>query len=92
MFQNHFLASQKKTSVKNGLVNNFLVFNACGDLELLMVREKGEQNHDIHKLASDTFKAAAARASELKLRRRTRHFEDCFQRGTTGSHGKRCYA
>ena len=32
-----------------------------------MVREKGEQNHDIHKLAWDTFKAAAARASELKL-------------------------
>jgi fructose 1,6-bisphosphate aldolase/phosphatase len=54
-------------ATKNGLVNNFLVFNAGDDLELLMVHEKGEQSHDIHKLAWDTFRAAADRASELKL-------------------------
>ena len=67
LFQNHFLVSQKKTSVKNGLINNFLVLNAGDDLELLMVHEKGKQSHDIPKLAWDTFKAAATRASELKL-------------------------
>ena len=52
---------------KADVINNFLVFNAGDDLELLMVHEKGEQNHDIHKLAFDTFKAAADKASNLKL-------------------------
>jgi fructose 1,6-bisphosphate aldolase/phosphatase len=54
-------------AAKKGLINNFVVFNAGDDLELLMVHEKGEQNHDIHKLAWDTFKAAANKAAELKL-------------------------
>ena len=52
---------------KDGLINNFLVFNAGDDLELLMVHGKGEQSPDIHKLAWDIFRAAADRASELKL-------------------------
>jgi len=52
---------------KSGLINNYLVFNAGDDLELLMVHEKGEQNHEIHKLAFDTFKEAADKASSLKL-------------------------
>ena len=56
-----------KEATRNSLINNFLVFNAGDDLELLMVHEKGEQNHDIHKLAWDTFKAAAEKALELKL-------------------------
>jgi fructose 1,6-bisphosphate aldolase/phosphatase len=62
------LAEKKmKEATKNGLINNFLVFNAGDDLELLMVHEKGEQHHDIHKLAWDTFKAAADKALEMKL-------------------------
>jgi fructose 1,6-bisphosphate aldolase/phosphatase len=56
-----------KEAVKEGVINNFYVFNAGDDLELLMLHEKGEQNHDIHKLAWDTFKEAADRAKKLKL-------------------------
>ncbi len=55
------------TAKKADLINNYLVFNAGDDLELLMVHEKGEQHHDIHKLAFDIFKAAADKASDLKL-------------------------
>jgi len=54
-------------ATKKGIVNNFLVFNAGDDLELLMLHEKGEQNHDIHKLAWDIFKSAASKAEQLKL-------------------------
>jgi fructose 1,6-bisphosphate aldolase/phosphatase len=50
-----------------GIINSFYVFNAGDDLELLMVHEKGEQNHTIHELAWNTFKEAANRALELKL-------------------------
>jgi fructose 1,6-bisphosphate aldolase/phosphatase len=56
-----------KEAVKEGVINNFYVFNAGDDLELLMLHEKGEQNHDIHKLAWDTFKEAADKAKKLKL-------------------------
>jgi fructose 1,6-bisphosphate aldolase/phosphatase len=56
-----------KEAVKKAVINNFYVFNAGDDLELLMLHEKGEQNHDIHKLAWDTFKEAADRAKKLKL-------------------------
>ena len=56
-----------KEAAGKELINNFFVFNAGDDLELLMVHDKGEQNHDIHKLAWDTFKAAASKASDLKL-------------------------
>jgi fructose 1,6-bisphosphate aldolase/phosphatase len=56
-----------KEAAEKGLINNFLVFNAGDDLELLMVHEKGEQNPEIHKLAWDTFKAAADKALSLKL-------------------------
>jgi fructose 1,6-bisphosphate aldolase/phosphatase len=52
---------------EKGLINNFFVFNAGDDLELLMAHGRGEQNSDIHKLAWDTFKAAAQKASDLKL-------------------------
>ena len=56
-----------KKATEEGVINNFYVFNAGDDLELLMVHEKGEQNHEIHKLAWDTFKEAADKASQLKL-------------------------
>jgi fructose 1,6-bisphosphate aldolase/phosphatase len=50
-----------------GIINSYFVFNAGDDLELLMVHEKGEQNHMIHELAWNTFKEAADKALELKL-------------------------
>jgi len=50
-----------------GIINNFFVFNAGDDLELLMAHENGEQNSDIHKLAWETFKEAANKALQLKL-------------------------
>ena len=56
-----------KEAASKGVINNFLVFNAGDDLELLMLHEKGEQNHEIHKLAWDTFKDAADKALALKL-------------------------
>jgi fructose 1,6-bisphosphate aldolase/phosphatase len=56
-----------KEAVKKGVINNFYVFNAGDDLELLMLHEKGEQNHDIHKIAWDTFKEAADKAKKMKL-------------------------
>jgi fructose 1,6-bisphosphate aldolase/phosphatase len=56
-----------KKAVEKDVINNFYVFNAGDDLELLMVHEKGEQNHEIHKLAWDTFKDCAGKASQLKL-------------------------
>ena len=56
-----------KKAVNEGVINNFLVFNAGDDLELLMVHENGEQNSDIHRLAWDTFKEAADKALQLKL-------------------------
>ncbi|HID61000.1 MAG TPA: fructose 1,6-bisphosphatase [Hadesarchaea archaeon] len=52
---------------KEGLINSHYVFNAGDDLELLMVHRKGENNPEIHKLAWDTFTAAANKATELKL-------------------------
>src|SRR3989337_1277584 len=56
-----------KEAASKGVINNFLVFNAGDDLELLMAHEKGEQNHEIHKLAWDTFKEAADKALKMKL-------------------------
>jgi fructose 1,6-bisphosphate aldolase/phosphatase len=56
-----------KKAVDQGIINNFFVFNAGDDLELLMAHENGEQNRDIHKLAWDTFKQAANKALQLKL-------------------------
>jgi fructose 1,6-bisphosphate aldolase/phosphatase len=62
----HVAEKNLKKAAEEGVVNNFYVFNA-GDLELLMVHEKGEQNPEIHKLAWNTFKECADRASQLKL-------------------------
>ena len=56
-----------KKAVEKDVINNFYIFNAGDDLELLMVHEKGEQNQEIHKLAWDTFKECADKASKLKL-------------------------
>jgi len=56
-----------RKAVNDGIINNFFVFNAGDDLELLMAHEKGEQNRDAHKLAWDTFKEAADKALQLKL-------------------------
>ncbi|MFQ6052659.1 MAG: fructose-1,6-bisphosphate aldolase/phosphatase [Candidatus Bathyarchaeia archaeon] len=52
---------------ETGLINSFYVFNAGDDLELLMTHFKGENSEEIHRLAWDTFKAAADKARELKL-------------------------
>lgn len=52
---------------ETGLINSYFVFNAGDDLELLMTHYKGENNADIHKLAWDTFMAAANKARSLKL-------------------------
>ena len=54
-------------AAEKGVINNFYVFNAGDDLELLMAHEKGEQNEAIHKLAWETFKECANKASQLKL-------------------------
>ena len=56
-----------KKAAKNGVINNFYVFNAGDDLELLMVHERGEQDIEVHKLAWETFKDCADKASQLKL-------------------------
>ena len=56
-----------KKAQDEGVINNFFVFNAGDDLELLMAHEHGEQNSDIHKLAWETFKEAADKALQLKL-------------------------
>jgi fructose 1,6-bisphosphate aldolase/phosphatase len=58
--------NMKKAS-KEGIINNYYVFNAGDDLELLMAHDKGEQNKEIHKLAWETFKEAANKALSLKL-------------------------
>ncbi|MDI9646404.1 MAG: fructose-1,6-bisphosphate aldolase/phosphatase [Archaeoglobales archaeon] len=52
---------------ESGLIEDFRVFNAGDDLELLMSHKKGVDNEEIHKLAWDTFYKAAGRAKELKL-------------------------
>ncbi|UCC33662.1 MAG: fructose 1,6-bisphosphatase [Candidatus Bathyarchaeota archaeon] len=52
---------------EKGLINSHYVFHAGDDLELLMVHDQGEDNSEIHKLAWETFKEAAERASKLKL-------------------------
>jgi fructose 1,6-bisphosphate aldolase/phosphatase len=56
-----------KKAMNEGIINNFFVFNAGDDLELLMAHELGEQNSEIHKLAWETFKEAADKALKLKL-------------------------
>ncbi|MCX8150320.1 MAG: fructose-1,6-bisphosphatase [Candidatus Bathyarchaeota archaeon] len=64
-----FKIAQKKLreAVENGLINNFYIFNAGDDLELLLAHEKGERNHMIHELAWNTFREAADKALTLKL-------------------------
>jgi len=52
---------------ESGLINNYYVFHAGDDLELLMVHQRGENNPEIHKLAWDTFQEAAGKATDLKL-------------------------
>jgi fructose 1,6-bisphosphate aldolase/phosphatase len=56
-----------KKAAEKGVINNFYVFNAGDDLELLMAHEKGEQNKEVHQLAWETFKECASKASQLKL-------------------------
>jgi len=56
-----------KNAAEKGIINNFYVFNAGDDLELLMVHERGEQDTEVHKLAWETFKDCANKASHLKL-------------------------
>ncbi|MGF3521797.1 MAG: fructose-1,6-bisphosphatase [Candidatus Bathyarchaeia archaeon] len=64
-----FKVAQKKLkeAVDKGLINNFYLFNAGDDLELLLAHEKGERNHMIHELAWNTFREAADKALALKL-------------------------
>jgi len=56
-----------KKAMNEGIINNFFVFNAGDDLELLMAHENGEQAREIHKLAWETFREAADKALQLKL-------------------------
>ncbi|HEX9261788.1 MAG TPA: fructose-1,6-bisphosphatase [Candidatus Bathyarchaeia archaeon] len=49
------------------VINNYFVFNAGDDLELLMVHDRGEKSPMIHELAWNTFRAAADKALALKL-------------------------
>jgi len=56
-----------KTAKEKRLINNYYVFHAGDDLELLMVHEKGEDNPKIHKMAWDTFLEASEKAKNLKL-------------------------
>jgi fructose 1,6-bisphosphate aldolase/phosphatase len=56
-----------KAAQNQGLINNYYVFNAGDDLQLLMAHQNGEQNPEIHKLAWDTFKQAANKALSMKL-------------------------
>ena len=56
-----------KKAMNEGTINNFYVFNAGDDLELLMVHDLGEQSSEIHKLAWETFKEAANKALQMKL-------------------------
>jgi fructose 1,6-bisphosphate aldolase/phosphatase len=59
----HKMAEAKET----GIINSYYVFNAGDDLELLMTHFKGENDEEVHKLAWDTFIAAADKAKKLKL-------------------------
>jgi fructose 1,6-bisphosphate aldolase/phosphatase len=52
---------------KAGVINSYRVFNAGDDLQLLMVHERGESNHIVHKLAFDIFQQSANKALALKL-------------------------
>jgi fructose 1,6-bisphosphate aldolase/phosphatase len=62
------IANEKLADAQGtGLINSFFVFNAGDDLELLMTHFKGENSEEVHKLAWDTFKAAADKAKKLKL-------------------------
>ncbi len=56
-----------KKAAKEGVINNYYVFNAGDDLELLMAHQRGEQDNEIHRLAWETFKEAADKASKMKL-------------------------
>ena len=56
-----------KKAKEKGVINSFFVFNAGDDLELLMVHERGEQDEEVHKLAWETFKDCANKATQLKL-------------------------
>jgi fructose 1,6-bisphosphate aldolase/phosphatase len=62
------VAKRKMAEAKEtGIINSYYVFNAGDDLELLMTHFKGENDEEVHKLAWDTFIAAADKAKELKL-------------------------
>ncbi len=56
-----------RKAVEEGVINSHYVFHVGDDLQLLMTHDRGESNPEIHKLAWDTFKEAANKASELKL-------------------------
>jgi len=60
--EKHLAEAQAKN-----VINNYFVFNAGDDLELLMVHDKGEKSPTIHELAWNTFRAAADKALALKL-------------------------
>lgn len=56
-----------KEARETGLINDYFVFHAGDDLELLMVHTRGEENPEIHELAWKTFREAAEKAIKLKL-------------------------
>ena len=54
-------------AVNEGIINNFFVFIAGNELELLMAHKNGEPHSDVHRIAWDTFEEAANKALKLKL-------------------------
>lgn len=52
---------------KDGLIEDFYVFNCGDDLELLMSHRNGANDPKIHELAFNTFLTAAEKAKEMKL-------------------------
>ena len=52
---------------KKKLLEDYYVTRAGDDIQLIMTHYKGTDNKDIHKLAWDSFKAAADVAKKLKM-------------------------
>jgi fructose 1,6-bisphosphate aldolase/phosphatase len=57
----------KKKLRDNGILEDYRVFAAGDDLQLLMTHKQGENATEVHALAWEIFKTATAKAKELKL-------------------------
>ncbi len=62
------VANEKLMEAKDsGIIYDFYVTHVGDDLQLIMLHDRGVDSSEVHKLAWDTFKAAADRALEMKL-------------------------